>query len=154
MADATLTRVEVIDGVLHIFGANFTQTTTSVLVDDSETPHVYVSATELTVDPAPAPGSQISVMKAGVESEAVEVPAAEAAGEAGGAGSADAPPAGGSEGNTGQAAVSKEDFLTEQDKAPKTETVAKPPVENVAVLPEDHDYTAGGEEAAPARQAP
>lgn len=74
MADATVTSVEVIDGVLHIYGTNFTQTTTTVYVDDVTTTASYVSATELTIDPAPAGGAEIVVEKAGVQSEPVAVP--------------------------------------------------------------------------------
>lgn len=119
MADATLTRVEVIDGVLHLYGANYTQTTTVVLVDDFQTDHVFVSATELTVDPAPAAGASIEVEKGGVTSAAIEVPADAASGSGGAAagGVADTdPPAGGGGGNPGPDPIDSATLLSEQEK--------------------------------------
>jgi hypothetical protein len=113
MADATLTSVEVIDGVLHLYGANYTQTTTVVLVDDFQTDHVFVSATELTVDPAPAAGASIEVEKGGVTSAAIVVPAASGSG---GAAADTDPPAGGAGGNPGPDPIDPATLLTEQEK--------------------------------------
>lgn len=78
MADPTITSVEVQEGILHIIGTNFTQTTTTVFVDGIETDHGFVSATELTVDPAPAVGSGIAVEKSGVRTDEVELEASAA----------------------------------------------------------------------------
>jgi len=117
MADATLTRVEVIDGVLHLYGANYTATTTVVLVDDFQTDHVFVSTSELTINPAPAAGSSIEVEKGGVTSAAIKVSADTASGSGGVAADVDAP-AGGSGGNPGLVPVNPDDLLTEQEKAP------------------------------------
>ena len=116
MADATLTRLDVQDGVLHLYGTNFTQTTTTVLVDDATVTHAYVSATELTVDPAPAEGSEVVVEKGGIQSEALTIAAAEpGTGGTGGTGPAvdpvaPAPPA------AGPLPVKSDDLKTEQDK--------------------------------------
>lgn len=74
MADVTVSSVEVKDGVLHIYGTNFTQTTTVVYVDDVTTDVEFVSATELTIDPAPKAGAEIIVEKSGVQSEPQAVP--------------------------------------------------------------------------------
>jgi hypothetical protein len=113
MADATISSLAVQDGVLHIYGANFTQTTTTVYVDDATVTHSFVSASELTVDPAPAEGAMVEVEKAGVQSSPMAVPAADAGGTAVGG---ETPPAGGSEGNTGPLPQAAEDLLTEQEK--------------------------------------
>src|SRR5262245_4196172 len=153
MADATISSLEVKDGVLHIYGANYTQTTTTVYVDDTETAHSYVSATELTLDPAPDAGLEIEVEKAGVRSAAVPVPSdASVPAEGETAPAATEIPPGGSEGNTGQAPVGQEDFLREQDKIPPQPMSAAKPVEQAQEVPPNIDYGAGGEEAAPGRQ--
>lgn len=77
MADPTATSVEVKDGKLTIIGSNFTQTTTTVFVDGAETDYEFVSATELTLDPAPDTGASVEVEKGGVRTEPliVEAPA-------------------------------------------------------------------------------
>jgi hypothetical protein len=81
MADPTITSVDVQEGVLHIIGTGYTQTTTTVFVDGAETDHQFVSATELMVDPAPDVGSGIAVEKSGVRTDEVELEAAPASGE-------------------------------------------------------------------------
>lgn len=122
MADATVTSVEVIDGVLHIYGANYTQTTTTVYVSGEVAQHTFVSASELTVDPAPAAGSSIEVEKGGVTSAAVEVPADAASGSGGttAGGSVADPPAGGSAGNPGPDPIDITALETEQEKVAAT----------------------------------
>lgn len=70
MADVTVTSaVQATDGSVTITGTNFTQTTTTVLVDGVDTPFTYVSATELTVDAA-ADAVEITVSKNGVDATA------------------------------------------------------------------------------------
>ena len=78
MADVTLTSLEVVEGVLHIHGSNFTQTTTTVAVDDIDTAFSYIDATELTVDPAPDAGAEVVVSKNGVDAGPEAVPDADA----------------------------------------------------------------------------
>src|SRR5262245_842727 len=118
MADVTISSTAVIDGVLHIYGSNFTQTTTSVSVDDSPAAFEYVSASELTIDPAPAAGVTVGVEKGGVAA----VTTLEASPETPPAGSEAVAtsdvPAGGSTGNTGPVALNPEDLLTTQDVNP------------------------------------
>jgi hypothetical protein len=143
MADATLTSLDVQDGVLHIYGTNFTQTTTTVYVNDVTTPAAFVSSTELTIDPAPAAGAEIVVEKGGVQSEAMAIggsavaptePAADIE-----------PPAGGSEGNTGL--LPAEDTRRVQEVDPGSDPVGEPvqpgPLAEVMTLAPTEPYPTG-----------
>jgi hypothetical protein len=116
MADPTVTSLEVQDGVLHIIGSNFTQTTTTVYVDDVTVAHSFVSATELTVDPAPMEGAEVVVDKGGATTAPQTVPVTGSVPEAP---SAYELPAGGSTGNTGAIPIAPADLQTEQEKGPK-----------------------------------
>lgn len=64
MADPTVDSLELKAGTLHIHGSGFTQTTTTVYVDGSESEFEFVSASELTI-PEVQPGAGIVVEKAG-----------------------------------------------------------------------------------------
>ena len=70
MADVTLTSVNKQADGLHLIGSNFTQTTTTVTVNQLESPYTFISSTELVID-NPAPGSTIEVEKGGVYSDAI-----------------------------------------------------------------------------------
>lgn len=137
MADVTVSSVEVKDRKLHIYGTNFTQTTTTVFVNGEETDHEYVSATELTVDPAPSEaGAKIAVEKAGVRSDEVTAGMQDAPGAIGvvdedtnstGPMTPSEPyPAGTPTSTQIAPPVTPQDYMTEQEKDPDDGPLTEP----------------------------
>jgi len=104
MADVTLTSIiEKADG-LHLYGANYTQTTTSVFVDQAETEYVFISSSEIVI-PVPPPGSTVEVEKNGVYSDAMTTEEATMSDQT----QTETPAA---------APLTAEDYKTEQEKGP------------------------------------
>jgi len=114
MADVTLTSVRYEADGLHLIGTNFTKTTSTVWVDQLESPFTFVSSTELVID-TPAPGSTVEVEKDNIYSEAItteEQPKM-----------SDQSP---TQSPSGFAPISAEDCLTEQEKSPNSDPVGEP----------------------------